>query len=131
MDMKFMLHMNVPKGPYQMDGWSPADMKAMHAFMDEFNKGLTAAGKLVSAEGLVGPDQARIVRAGADGRPVVTDGPFAETKEFIAGYWIVEVANAEEAYAIAAKASTCPGPGGKPLNMPIEVRAAGEAPATD
>jgi hypothetical protein len=129
--MKFMLHMNVPPGPYQMAGWSPADIQAMHAFMHAFNKDLAAAGKLVSAEGLVGPDQARIVRAGVDGRPVVTDGPFAETKEFIAGYWIVDVANADEAYAIAAKASACPGPGGKPLNMPIEVRAAGEAPPAD
>lgn len=129
--MKFMLHMNVPKGPYQMTGWSPDDIKAMVAFMHEFNKGLTAAGKLVSVGGLVGPDQARLVRAGDDGRPVVTDGPFAETKEFIAGYWIVEVAHADEAYAIAAKASACPGPGGKPLNMPIEVREVGEAPTAD
>jgi len=129
--MKFMLHMNVPKGPYQMEGWSPQDMKAMVAFMHEFNKDLKAAGKLVMAEGLVGPDQARLVRAGDDGRPVVTDGPFAETKEFIAGFWIIEAKDADEAYAIAAKASTCPGPGGKPLNMLIEVRAAGGPPPTD
>lgn len=129
--MKFMLQMNVPKGPYQMTGWTPDDIKAMVAFMHELNKDLGAAGKLVLAEGLVGPDQARIVRAGEDGRPVVTDGPFAETKEFIAGFWIVEVDNADEAFAIAARISACPGPGGKPLNMPIEVRAAGEPPPTD
>jgi len=129
--MKFMLHMNVPKGPYQMQGWSPDDIKAMVAFMDQFNSEVKAAGKLVTAEGLVGPDEARLVRAGADGRPVVTDGPFAETKEFIAGFWILEVKDAEEAYALAAKISTCPGPGGVPLNMPIEVRAAGGPPPTD
>ena len=62
---------------------------------------------------------------------MVTDGPFAESKEFIAGFWIVEVKDADEAYALAAKVSTCPGPGGKPMNMPIEVRGVGEAPKTD
>lgn len=129
--MKFMLHMNVPGGPYQMSDWSPADIKAMVAFMDQFNGGLKAEGKLVVAEGLVGPDQARLVRAGADGQPIVTDGPFAETKEFIAGFWIIEAANEDEAYAVAAKVSMCPGPGGKPLHMPIEVRAAGGPPPTD
>lgn len=129
--MKFMLHMNVPGGPYQMPGWSPADMKAMVAFMNQFNAGLKAQGKLVLAEGLVGPDQARLVRAGADGQPIVTDGPFAETKEFIAGFWIIEAANEGEAYAIAAQVSACPGPGGLPLNMPIEVRAAGGPPPTE
>jgi len=130
-DMKFMLHMNVPGGPYQMSGWSPADIKAMTGFMHQFNHDLKVQGKLVVAEGLVGPDQARLVRAGEDGRPVVTDGPFAETKEFIAGFWIIEAANEDEAYAIAAKVSMCPGPGGKPLHMPIEVRAAGGPPPTD
>lgn len=128
-DMKFMLHMNVPGGPYQMPGWTPGDIKAMVAFMHEFNTGL--GGKLVLAEGLVGPDQARLVRADAEGRPVVTDGPFAETKEFIAGFWIIEAANEAEAYAVAARVSMCPGPGGKPLHMPIEVRAAGGPPPTD
>lgn len=129
--MKFMLHMNVTKGPYQMAGWSPDDVKAMVAFMHQFNRDLGAAGQLVMAEGLVGPDQARLVRAGDDGRPVVTDGPFAETKEFIAGFWIIEAKDSDEAYAVAAKASTCPGPGGKPMNMPIEVRAVGAPPPTD
>jgi hypothetical protein len=71
---------------------------------------------------LAPPGQARIVRAGSQGKPDVTDGPFAETKEFLAGYWIVDVESAEQAYAIAARASAAPGPGGKPLNMPIEVR---------
>jgi len=60
-----------------------------------------------------------------------TDGPFAESKEFIAGYWIIEVKSADEAYQIAAKASTCPGPGGKPLNMPIELREVGTPPPVD
>jgi hypothetical protein len=129
--MKFMLMMNTPKGPYQVAKWAPEDVKKMVGFMHQFNRDLTAAGQLVVAEGLTAPDQARLVRAGEDGSPTVTDGPFAESKEFIAGFWIVEVKNADEAYAIAAKASASPGPGGKPLNMPIEVREVGAPPPTD
>ena len=73
-------------------------------------------------QGLTSPGQARIVRAGKNGAPEVTDGPCAEAKEFLAGYWIVDVDSAERAYAIAAEASAAPGPGGEPINMPIEVR---------
>jgi hypothetical protein len=61
------------------------------------------------------------VRAGKGGAPM-TDGAFAETKEFLAGYWIVEVSNAQRAYEIAAQASMAPGPGGSPVHMAIEVR---------
>lgn len=76
---------------------------------------------MVGAEGLTWPDQAKLVRAGKDGVPV-TDGVFAESKEFLAGFWIVEVASPERAYEVAARASAAPGAGGAPLNMPIEVR---------
>jgi len=129
--MKFMVQMNVKKGPYQMEGWSQDDVKRMVGFMDEINRDLKKTGQWVAAEGLVSPDQARIVTANGDGSPSVTDGPFAESKEFIAGYWIVNVKDADEAYRFAARVSSCPGPGGKPLNMPIEVRAVGEAPPTN
>jgi hypothetical protein len=127
--MKFMVQMNVKKGPYQMEGWSQDDVKRMVGFMDQVNADLKASGQFVVAEGLVGPDQARLVTAKEDGSPSVTDGPFAESKEFIAGFWIIEVKNADEAYRFAAKVSLCPGPGGKPLHMPLEVRQVGQAPA--
>jgi hypothetical protein len=127
--MKFMLIMNAPRGPYQVAQWSQDDVKKMVAFMKELKADLKASGRLVMAEGLTSPDQARIVRADDQGRPSVTDGPFSESKEFIAGFWIVDVKSADEAYEIAGRASTSPGPGGKPLNMPIEVRAVGVAPA--
>lgn len=127
--MKFMMQMNVKGGAYQMEGWSKQDVKAMVDFMHRFNAELKAKGQWVTGEGLVSPSETRIVRAGDDGRPVVTDGPFAESKEFIAGFWIVDVKNADEAYALAAKVSLCPGPGGKPLHMPLEVRQVGQAPA--
>ena len=86
-----------------------------------FAKKLKDLGELAGGEGLAGPEQAKLVKAGEDGRPV-TDGIFPETKEFLAGYWIVDVENAARAYAIAAEASMAPGPGGKPLRMGIEVR---------
>jgi hypothetical protein len=129
--MKFMVQMNVKRGPYQMEGWSQEDVKRMVGFMNGLNRDLKASGQWVAAEGLVSPDQARLVKANDDGSPSVTDGPFAETKEFIAGYWIIEANDADEAYRFAARVSACPGPGGKALNMPVEVRAVGEAPKTD
>jgi hypothetical protein len=129
--MKFMVQMNVKKGPYQMEGWSPDDIKRMVGFMDQLNADLQASGQWVVAEGLVSPEEARLVIAKADGSPSVTDGPFAESKEFIAGFWIIEAKNADEAYKFAARVSSCPGPGGKPMNMPVEVRQVGEAPKTD
>jgi hypothetical protein len=120
--MKYILMMHTPSGgPYQIMKWPPEDFRAHIAFMKEFAKKLAEAGELVSAEGLAGPDQARLVRAGKDGKPV-TDGVFPEAKEFLAGYWIVDVESAERAYAIAAEASAAPGPGGAPVNMAIEVR---------
>jgi len=127
--MKFMVQMNVKKGPYQMQGWSQEDVKRMVGFMNKTNAELKAAGQWVVGEGLVSPEEARLVTANQDGSPSVTDGPFAESKEFIAGFWIIEVKDAAEAYRIAARISLCPGPGGKPLHMPLEVRAVGQAPA--
>jgi hypothetical protein len=99
--------------------------------MKKLNVELRESGHFVLAEGLAPAGQARIVRAGKTGAPEVTDGPFAESKEFLAGYWIVDVASKEEAYAIAARASVAPGPNGKPLNMPIEVREVMSGPPVD
>jgi hypothetical protein len=120
--MKYIMMMHTPSGgPYQIAQWPQKDIKAHIAFMMSFNKKLVESGELVTAEGLSGPDQAKLVRAGKDGKPI-TDGVFPESKEFLAGYWIVEVASPERAYELAAQASTAPGPGGAPLNMAIEVR---------
>jgi hypothetical protein len=128
--MKYMLMMHAPggNGGYQISSWSPEDFQAHIQFMVDLNTELTGSGELVGAEGLAPPSEARVVRAGSNGAPAVTDGPFAEAKEFLAGYWIVEVDSAERAYQIASKASAAPGPGGAPLNMPIEVRQVMSAP---
>ena len=118
--MKYMLMMNVPgNGPYQIGSWPKKDIQAHIGFMKALNRKLRDSGEFVGAEGLSGPDQARLVRAGKDGTPV-TDGVFPESKEFLAGYWIVDVKSAERAYEIAAEASTAPGIGDQPLM--IEVR---------
>jgi hypothetical protein len=130
--MRYMLMMNAPagNGDYKINDWSPDDFKAHIAFMHRFNDELRTAGELVAAEGLAPPKDARLVRAGKDQSPV-TDGPFAESKEFLAGFWIVEVESAERAYALAAKVSDAPGPGGAPLKMGVEVRQVMSAPPID
>ncbi len=99
--------------------------------MIRFNKELTEAGELVDAQGLAMPEEARVVRAKKGGGPEVTDGPFPEAKEFLAGFWIVDCETTERAYEIAARASAAPGKGGVPLNMPIEVRQVMSGPPED
>jgi hypothetical protein len=131
--MKFMLMMHAPRGTgdWAVSNWAPQELQAHIEFMKRFGTELAESGELVGAEGLAGPDQARVVRAGKNGQPEVTDGPFAEAKEFLAGYWIVDCETAQRAYEIAARASAAPGPGGAPLNMPIEVREVMSAPPVE
>ncbi|AKU92559.1 YciI family protein [Vulgatibacter incomptus] len=127
--MKYMLMIHTPR-PYRVLSWPQTDLQAHMAFMTRFTKKLGEAGELVAGEELAGPEQARLVRAGKDGAPV-TDGVFPEAKEFLAGYWIVDVDHAERAYEIAAEASAAPGPGGAPLNLAIEVRQVMSGPPED
>jgi hypothetical protein len=120
--MKYILMMNCPRTGYDsFFAWPKKDIQAHMAFMHQYNKDLRESGEWVSGEGLADPHQAKLVRAGKDGEPI-TDGVFPESKEFLAGYWIVEVESQARAEQLAAKASAAPGPGGPPLNMPIEVR---------
>ena len=122
MTTKFMVMMNAPgNGPYQISQWPTKDIQAHVAFMKAFAEDLIRSGELAGGEGLASPDQAKLVRADASGAPQ-TDGVFPESKEFLAGYWIVSVDSAQRAYELAARASMAPGPGGKPLHLPIEVR---------
>ncbi len=119
--MKYILMMNTMRGGQGVPNWPRKDLQAHIAFMQSLNKELRESGEFVFAEGLSFPGQAKLVRAGADGMPV-TDGVFPESKEFLAGFWIVDVSTPERAYALAARISAAPGPEGAPLNMPIEVR---------
>lgn len=129
--MKFLLMMNTPPGgEYQIMSWPKEDIEAHIAFMIDLNRKLGAAGELVGAEGLASPSQAKLVRAGKDGKPI-TDGVFPESKEFLAGYWIVAVDSADRAYEIAAEASLAPGVGGAPLYLSVEVREVMGGPPED
>jgi hypothetical protein len=126
--------MHAPRVGWEKAGigtWPPEDFKAHIGFMKRFSQELKESGELVAAEGLALPEQARVVRASKNGAPEVTDGPFAEAKEFLAGYWIVDCESTERAYEIAARASAAPGKGGVPLNMPIEVRQVMSAPPVE
>ena len=120
-DMKYILMMNTMRGGRGVPNWPKTDLQGHIAFMKSLDKELRESGELVFAEGLSFPDEAKLVRAAKDGAPV-TDGVFPESKEFLAGFWIVDVSTPERAYALAARISAAPGPEGAPLNMPIEVR---------
>jgi len=120
--MKYILLMTGTKAGVQgYLAWSQRDRDAHMGVLQSMAKELTASGEFVATQGLADPGQAKVVRGEKDGLPA-TDGIFPESKEFLLGYWIVDVATPERAYAIAARISTAPGPGGVPTNMPIEVR---------
>ena len=122
--MKYILMMQLPLSEWKtsrIELWPPQDVKAHMDFLRRFNKELTEAGEFVRTEGLGGPEQMKVVRARKDGTAAITDGPFPESKEVLAGYWIIDVETPQRAYEIAARASAAPGPGGAPLYMPIEV----------
>jgi hypothetical protein len=104
-----------------MTGWTPGEIRAHMDYHAALNEQLTASGELVENHALTGPERAKVVTAGA-GRPVVTDGPFAESKEMLAGFQLVDVESEERAVEIAALISRAPGPGGVPLEQPIGVR---------
>jgi hypothetical protein len=121
--MRFMLMMNLPpdKRDYEIFKWTPEQQKAHTDYHKRMNKELNDAGEYVEVAGLMSPKQAKLVHSVKNGTPV-TDGVFPETKEFLAGFWVVDVDSPERAYEIAAIASAAPGPDGNPLNTPIEVR---------
>jgi hypothetical protein len=120
--MKYILLMTGTKeGVDAYRAWSEKDMQTHFAHLTSLRNDLSKSGEFVATEGLGAPQQAKVVRAGKDLAPI-TDGLFPEAKEFVLGYWIVDVDTAERAYEIAARISGGPGPGGIRLNMPIEVR---------
>jgi hypothetical protein len=131
--MKYMLMMHAPKEGWTTAGigtWPKKDIEAHIQFMMDLNRKLIASGEFVGAEGLAGPEEAKSVRARRDGTPD-TDGPFAEAKEFLAGFWILDVESPQRAYEIAATISAAPGKNGDPLYMPVEVRQVMSGPCAE
>jgi hypothetical protein len=120
--MKYILLMSGTKaGVDQYRAWSKKDIDAHMAVLVSLNRELTQSGEFVATQGLAAPHEAKLVRGLNEGMPV-TDGIFPESKEFLLGYWIIDVATPERAFDIAGRISAAPGPGGIPTNMPIEVR---------
>jgi hypothetical protein len=131
---KFMLRQNYEGGAgctVPMGSWPPADIKAHIDFQIALNDELRENGELLDAQGLTAPALAKVVTFGGLGAPVVTDGPFPESKEFLAGYRLIDVESNERAIEIAARASAAPGPDGIPIVQPIEVREIMGAPSTE
>jgi len=120
--MKYILLMAGTKGGVgHYNDWSQKDREAHMSILRGLNQELTESGEFVATQGLADPGEAKLVLGEKNGLPV-TDGVFPESKEFLLGYWIVDVATPQRAYAIAARISSAAGPGGVPTNMPIEVR---------
>ena len=129
--MRFMLLQNygqVESDCAPMTQWSPEDIKAHIEFQQALNAELAELGELVDAQGLAGPELAKFVVSDGISAPVITDGPYPESKELLAGYRLVDVESAERAVEIAARASAAPGPDGVPIRQPIEVREVLSAP---
>jgi hypothetical protein len=123
--MRFMLlqhHGEPESGQPVLTEWAEEDVQAHIRFQQDFNEELTASGELVEAHALDWPDAAKVVVADGRSTPVVTDGPFLESKELLAGFRIVEVDSLDRAIEIAARASAAPGMEGQPLRDQIEVR---------
>jgi hypothetical protein len=131
---RFLLLQNYEGGAgctVPMPDWAPEDIQAHVAFQHALNAELTDKGEFVEALGLAGPDMAKFVTSDGEGVPVVTDGPFPESKELLAGYRLVDVDSEERAVEIAAQASAAPGPKGAPIQQPIEVRQVMGPPSVD
>lgn len=111
--------------------WTPDDIKASWAHMQQIHQELADAGELLAAEKLAGPEAGKTVTGDGVGAPVVTDGVYPEAKEFLAGFWMVDVDNEQRAIEIAARTSAAPGPGGKPTRNRIQVRPMMDAPAPE
>ena len=103
-----------------MDQWAPAEVDAHVQWMRDFATKLEETGEFVDHQAL--SPEGTFVRYGGEGRPPVTDGPFAETKDLIAGWLIIDVETYERAVEVAGEYSAAPGPGGKPIYEWLEVR---------
>ncbi|MGH3455374.1 MAG: YciI family protein [Nocardioidaceae bacterium] len=99
--------------PTDRPAWSPEAVAKMHAFMEQWNNELVESGEFVDGQGLAAPVHTRRIRGVRDGAPVVTDGPYPETQEVLAGYTIVECDSFDRATEIAARLAECPSPSGE------------------
>ncbi|MFF9339342.1 MULTISPECIES: YciI family protein [unclassified Streptomyces] len=119
------------RGSAQSPAWDKESLTAMFDFMSTLNKELLESGEMLDGQGLADPGETRHVSLDAAGSPVVTDGPYAETKEVLAGYWVLECESLDRVTEIAARVARCPQPAGAP-EYPVVIRRIDEqGPAQD
>ena len=109
------------KGSEQSPAWSEQEIQAMYAFMGAINNDLSETGEFLDAQGLAEPAKIRHVSRDADGKAVITDGPYGETKELMCGYWVLECESLERVTEIAERIAQCPQPAGAP-EYPVVIR---------
>ena len=120
--MKYMLLISSTAAEWkELATWQPDDITRMTGYMNDLINDLSSTGEYVGGEGLGGPARMKVVQARSGAEPLITDGPMAEAKEFLAGYFTIDVASESRAYEIAARVSSAPGKGGTPANSPVEV----------
>ena len=132
--MKYMILINASQQDYDAmtgrpstgPGWTPDDFAALGAFMESFNQDLAESGELVDTRGLTAPVHTRRIQLRND-VPVVTDGPYAESQEVLAGYWIVDCDSFDRATEIAARLTSIPGPAQVGDREVIDVRPIAES----
>src|SRR6478736_458337 len=117
-----------PVNDIPMDQWTPDEVEAHFQFMRDFAARLEGSGELVDSQAL--SPEGVWVRYDGEGRPPVTDGPFAETKDLIAGWYVIDVDSYERAIELAGELSAAPGAGGEPIHEWLEVRPFLSAPPT-
>lgn len=128
--MKYLVMVQCTQADYEgMQGranaispaWSQEEVQAMYAFMGALNNDLAETGEMIDGQGLAEPAKTRLVGLGDDGKPVITDGPYSETKELLAGYWVLDCASLERVTEIAERIIQCPLPAGA-TNYPVVIR---------
>ncbi|MGW2724733.1 YciI family protein [Streptomyces sp. NPDC001492] len=128
--MKYLVMVQCTQADYEgMQGkasatspaWSQEEVQAMYAFMGALNDDLAETGEMIDGQGLTEPARTRLVGLGEDGKPVITDGPYSETKELLAGYWVLDCASLERVTEIAERIIQCPMPAGA-TNYPVVIR---------
>ncbi|WP_411151092.1 YciI family protein [Streptomyces sp. A30] len=101
--------------------WNEQDLQTMYAYMEAINNDLSETGEFVDGQGLAEPAKTRTVTLGDDGKAAITDGPYSETKELMAGYWVLECESLERVTEIADRITRCPQPEGAP-DYPVVIR---------
>ncbi|MEX0172414.1 YciI family protein [Streptomyces sp. LMG1-1-1.1] len=119
----------VGRGSAGSPAWDKAQLQAMYDHMNTINKELASTGEMLDAQGLAAPSTTRFVTVDANGDPVVTDGPYAETKEVLAGYWVLDCPSLDRVTEIAAQVARCPVPPGSP-DHPVVIRPIDESGPT-